>query len=62
MEEEKTSKLQKFEHVLVLTAIALIKLQKFEHVLVLTAIALIGVVIISLIVLAAVGLHYSAHS
>ena len=45
MEEEKTSKLQKFEHVLVLTAIALI-----------------GVVISSLIVLAAVGLHHSAHS
>ena len=44
MEEEKTSKSQKVEQMLVLVAIALI-----------------GVAIVSLIVLAAVGLHHSVH-
>ena len=44
MEEEKTSKSQKVEQMLVLVAIALI-----------------GVAIVSLLVLAAVGLHHSVH-
>jgi len=38
------------------------KFQKVEQMLVLIIIALIGAAIVSLIVLAAVGLHHSAHS